>query len=218
MSPTSTRKRCQGIALRLDLGPFDRLCADFGQWRIDNTIRIMEQQKAQGRVLAFVRGLRLSSHLIYAIRDVLSGSNLKADWGHILDDEGVKCSPECDVIIHRRPYARWNGSERPVMDFTFVSQEDAVAVISCKSYLKSISGEYRDYSEKVRKYVKHLWLFAECCRPDAVRRLTQKSQQAGYDKFWYLYTWDGERALDPSQEMWLDLLESVESLRSTTLS
>jgi hypothetical protein len=201
-----------GIAARLDLGPFDRLCADFGNWRIDETIQVMEKKKAEGRVLAFVRGLRLSAHLIYAIRDVLAGSGLKADWGHIVDDEGVKCSPECDVIIHRKHRAQWNGTHQPVMDFKFVDRKEAVAVISCKSYLKSIDHGYEDYSRKIGGYVANVWLFAECCPPRSVKRLQEASRGAGYGKFWYIYTWDGKRSIEPSQEMWFDFLESVESL------
>jgi hypothetical protein len=172
----------------------------------------MEKNKAEGRVLAFVRGLRLSAHLIYAIREILPGSGLKADWGHILDDEGLKCSPECDVIIHRKHRASWNGTRQPVMDFKFVDRDEAVAVISCKSYLKSIDQDYEDYSRKVGSYVHNLWLFAECCPPGSVRRLRKASREAGYSKFWYLYTWDGERSLHPNEKMWFDFLESVRSL------
>ena len=63
-----------------------------------------------------------------------------------------------------------------------------------------------------------MWLFAECCRPGAVDRLREKSREAGYGKFWYLYTWDGKRSIQPNQEMWLDFLESVESLNAASSS
>ncbi len=101
------------------------------------------------------------------------------------------------------------------MDFKFVDQEDAVAVISCKSYLKSIGQDYEDYSRKVGKYVKNLWLFAECCPPADVDRLQERSRKAGYRKFWYLYPWDGERSIHLDEAMCLDFLKSVRRLART---
>jgi hypothetical protein len=177
---------------------------------------MMEKRKAEGRVLAFVRGLRLSAHLIYATRNALSRTELEADWGHIVDDEGLKCSPECDVVIHRRGHrGRWNGSSEPVMDFKFIDSRDAVAVISCKSYLRSIGRDYRQYGRKVGRYARELWLFAECCPPTAVACLRERAREAGYRKFWYLYTWDGESSIQPNQEAWFDFLKSVKALGST---
>jgi hypothetical protein len=219
MNGSQSIRQRDGIAARLDLEPFEQLCGELVGWRIDPVIRMMEKERAEGRVLAFVRGLRLSARLIYATRDVLSRTDLEADWGHMVDDDGVKCSPECDVIIHHRGYRRrWNGTSEPVMDFKFVDCTDAVAVISCKSYLKSVGKDYEDYARKVRKYVKGIWLFAECCPPNAVDRLRDKAREAGYGKFWYLYTWDGESPIVANRKAWLDFLESVDALRSNPSS
>ena len=220
MNGTQSIRRRGGIAARLDLEQFDLLCAELGGWRIDPYIQMMEEEKAEGRVLAFVRGLRLSARLIYAIRKQLSATDLKADWGHILDDDGgLKCSPECDVIIHHPGVMRqWNGSSEPVMDFKFVEQKHAVAVISCKSYITSIRQDFKNYCDKVRDYVKNVWLFAECCRPGAVDRLREKSQEAGYGKFWYLYAWDGKSSIQQNKQGWFDFLESVKALDSTSSS
>ena len=89
--------------------PFRNMYSDFSTWRIDEFIRRLELTGHSGRILPFVRGLRLSAHLIYAIRDILSDSDLEANWGHLLDQKGIYCSPECDVIIHRKGYIRkWN--------------------------------------------------------------------------------------------------------------
>jgi hypothetical protein len=180
---------------------------------------MMEAARAEGRVLAFVRGLKFSARLVYMIRDCLSGTGLQADWGHILDaDDSVTCSPECDIIIHRKWRHRWNGhgGKDPVMDFKFVDQKDAIAVISCKSYLKSIGQDYDDYSRKVRGYVKDVWLYAECCPPAAVDGLRKRSRKAGYNKFWYLYLWDGERPIQLNEVMCQDFLKSVKSLVRTS--
>ena len=79
-------------------GPFMEMFADFSNWRNDDFNRLMERNREAGRVLPFIRGLRLSSHLIYIIRSLLSGSNLTASWGHILDndDDFAFCSRESD--------------------------------------------------------------------------------------------------------------------------
>jgi hypothetical protein len=74
----------------------------FQNWRMDSFIRDMEAKRQKGRILPFVRGLRLSALLIYAIREMLEGTGLTANWGHLIDDEGHYCSCECDVIIHQK--------------------------------------------------------------------------------------------------------------------
>ena len=48
---------------------FMEMFSTFHDWRVDSFIRDMEAKKQKGRVLAFVRGLRLSALLIYAIRE-----------------------------------------------------------------------------------------------------------------------------------------------------
>ena len=104
------------------------------------------------------------------------------------------------------------------MDFKFIDGARAVAVISCKSYLKSIDKGYRNYCRKVRSYVKEVWLFAECCPPDAVDHLREKWREAGYRKFWYLYPWDGERSIQLNEENCLDFLKSITGLTKAYLS
>jgi hypothetical protein len=208
---------CQGTPLRvgdsLDLGPFDALCGELGARRIDSVIPEIQQGTGRGRILGFVRGLRVSAHLIYAIRDALSGTDLEADWGHILDGEGISCSPECDVIIHRRGWkTRWNGRHDPVMDFKFIESSKAVAVVSCKSYVTRIGQEHRDYCTRVKRYARRVWFFGECCNPEAVARLTRAARSAGYAGFWYLYAWDGKRSIEPNRQGWLDFLRALRQL------
>ena len=124
-----------GIGRRLDLGPYHKIRADLLSWRIDPFIRAMEDKKEEGRILAFIRGLHFSAQLIYAIRDLISETSLEVDWGHLLDKTENYCSRECDIIIHKRGFkGQWNGG---IMDFKFIKQENAVAVISCKSLIKT---------------------------------------------------------------------------------
>lgn len=159
-------------------------------------------------MLPFVKGLRLSAQLIYILRNELSETDLQVDWGHLLDSEGESCSPECDVIIHRRGQVDvWNGSNKPVMDFKFVRQDLAAAVVSCKSFAKDVD---KGYALKLRPYVKPVFLFAECCAPSRVGTLRTKAKRAGYAAFGYLYTFDeksGECVKD--EKGWLKFLDAV---------
>ena len=130
------------------------------------------------------------------------------DWGHLLNEDKDSCSPECDVIIHRKGFYReWNDSNQRVMHFKFVESEDAVAVVSCKSFAKDVDTKY---AKKVLPYAKHLFLFAECCAPDRVAGLQRRAKTAGYAGFWHLYTYDestGECKNDPRS--WKDFLDVV---------
>ena len=74
-----------GLVGQLECSVYQAMCGEFSSFRIDPIIRMMEKNKEKGRILGFLRGLRLSAHLIYAIRDVLSGSGLHAAWGHLMD-------------------------------------------------------------------------------------------------------------------------------------
>lgn len=193
--------------------PFNKMVLDFSNWTMSDFIRQLESRKSKGRVLSFIRGLRLSSHLIYAIRDILVGSNLTANWGHLLDKEGILCSPECDIIIHRTDgqISRWNGNEKPVMDFRFISMEHAIVVVSCKSQVKSID---KEYPKSIKKYAKKVWLFGECCGPRSAKALAKKAKKAGYEKFWHLYTWAPKTKADYNKAGWHDFVDEVKKLQN----
>lgn len=192
-----------------------RMFGEFSNWRMDDFIRQLAMQRKRGGVLPFVRGLRLSAQLIYAIREILSGTNFTANWGHLLDRNGIFCSSECDVIIHHREglVRRWNGdNENPIMDFKFIEQEKTVAVISCKSYLRSSSDIDQEYCDSMKPFVKKVWLFAECCGPRSNERIRKKALAHGYEKFWFLYCWSRKSAPHPNKEGWSEFVEVVKSL------
>lgn len=191
---------------------FEHMAAEFRAWRMSDFIRQLEASKGRGRVLPFVRGLRLSAHLIYAIRELLEGSDLTANWGHLLDQDQRFCSPECDVIVHKKigHIRQWNGTKEPVMDFRFVSMAEAVVVISCKSRVRTIDDEY---VQQVKKYVSRVWLFGECCGPKSAKRLEDKARQTGYEKFWYLYTWSPKTEENFNHDGWNDFVSELLRLK-----
>jgi hypothetical protein len=139
-----------------------------------------------GDILGFVRGLRLSARLIYFLREQISHTDCEVDWGHLVDDACASCSPECDVIVHKRGHLRrWNGGDRPIMDFRFIRVTHARAVVSCKSVLTSID---RKYPATLKKFgVKRVFLFAECCRHNDLARLRKTAKKAGYAGVFCLY-------------------------------
>lgn len=143
--------------------------------------------KYEGDILGFVKGLRLSARVIYFLRERLSSTDLEVSWGHILDQEERSCSPECDVVIHRRGYIRrWNGNNEPIMEFKFVKARSVRAVVSCKSQLTDID---KDYPRSLKKYgVKKVFLFAECCAESSLQSLKLKAGRAGYKGLWFLYS------------------------------
>jgi len=185
---------------------------EFSYWRMDTFIRQMEKERRTGRILAFVRGLRLSANLIYAIRQILDGTQLTANWGHLLDESDTFCSRECDVIIHRKgQIAIWNGTTQPIMDFRFVDQRNAVAVISCKSLLRSGDID-REYCESMEPFVQKIRLFAECCGPQSVETIRSKALESGYEHFWHLYLWSKQTEARPNSEGWNKFVEEVKKL------
>ncbi len=207
MSAVATRRRV-GVGVTLRLSDFERLAGELACWRATEDLKIIEAAKGSAVVLPFVKGLRFSAQLIYILRSELSHTDLEVDWGHLLDAGERSCSPECDVIIHRRGHVRkWNGHDHPIMDFRFVRHVDAVAVVSCKSYARDIDA---DYARKLRPYVRHVFLFAECCATGKVDQLKHRAKQAGYAGFWPLYTLDDEtesQTKDPAQ--WRDFLHAI---------
>ena len=203
--------RLDGYGAYLNLAPFHALKAELARYRIDSLIQMLEKKREEGRILAFIRGLRLSAQVIYAVRNTISSAGLQADWGHLLDAQGEYCSPECDVIIHKPGcIAQWNGRKEPIMDFKFIDCREAIAVISCKSFTKSVDARYY---KKLERYVDNVLLFSECCEPTAVDRLKHSAVKAGYQGFWYLYTWDRKSSIMQEDEnVWLDFLNSLQQI------
>jgi hypothetical protein len=198
---------------------FHKIKAALQEYRLDGFIRNLEGQRGVGKgaILPFIRGLRFSALLIYAIREYLLGTGLTASWGHIIDEEGEFCSRECDIVIHKEGHImRWNGDGglHPVMDFKFIEQENAVAVISCKSYLTKSKIE-KEYCQDILKYVDRVWLFAECCQPNKIEEINQEAINIGYEKFWTFYTWDKETGnTEDQKELWHDFIQSLKSLKA----
>ena len=203
------------IGLRLFAENFHGLTAELVQWRFDPEIRLMEKSRDKGRILSFVKGLRLSARIIYLLRPILSSQNLEVSWGHLIDDNGVSCSPECDIIIHRPGYFHeWNGSQNPVMNFKFIESRNAVAVISCKSYTTSIDKDYcKDF---IRYNLNKIYLLAECCPQEAIERLKKQALMSGYKGFYYLYAIDNKsETFKTDENIYIDLLKEVKSLASS---
>ena len=193
------------LATTLKLEQFHGLMSELSDWR---TLGLQD-----AGILGFVKGLRFSARLIYAIRDHLSSSSYEVDWGHLLTRDGNSCSPECDIIIHKRGHVReWNGTTRPVMNFKFINCKDAVAVISCKSMITSVDKEHKAYIKALKPYVDKIFIFAECCEPSAVTRLKRSAQKAGCKGFWYLYACDKMKQCTIDPEEWDNFLTTLEKL------
>lgn len=209
----------EGYYKSLQKENYDSIKAMLLNYRLDPFIREKEGEEGanKGLIFPFARGLRFSALLIYTIREALSGSDLEVCWGQIIDDEGYACSGECDIIIHKKGhFKKWNGGDggNHIMDFRFIEKSNALAIISCKSYLTRTSIE-RVYCENILKYVDRVWLFAECCGPESVELIKKDSTEAGYENFWYLYTWSRttDKIVD-DVEGWHHFIETIKSLRS----
>ena len=129
----------------LGLEPLRELAAELLHWRSEGfTHEYQHQEEAGGRILPFVFGLRLSARLIYALRRRFRSTGVDVSWGHLVAADGSLVSPECDIILHRGgPLAgQWNDcTQSPVMDFHFVYCTRSLAVVSCKSFVRSVDGE-----------------------------------------------------------------------------
>jgi hypothetical protein len=197
---------------RLALERYHAMCGTLRTWRIGE-IQELERSRRKGRILGFVRGLRFASQLIYSLRTTLSGENVDVSWGHLLDDTETLCSPECDIIIHKKGFVQqWNGDggHAPVMDFKFVRSVDALAIISCKSWLTQIDPAY---AGDVKKYCPKVYLFAECCPPKRIAKLKAAATAAGYGGFWCLYTFDPKTLYTTDDEsQWLDFVKTVQAI------
>jgi len=209
-----------GYIQNLDRATYYKITSGMSNYRIDNFIREAEAKEGSGKgvVLGFVRGLRLSSLLIYAIRQYLHGSGLTANWGHIIDAQDEYCSRECDIIIHSEniPLRQWDGdgSGSHIMDFRFIPYDAAKVVISCKSFLTTAAIE-EDYCKDMLKSVGRVWLFAECCGPKSDERIEERAKEIGYENFWYLYKWNkGKNELTQTIEIWDNFVSEILKLRS----
>lgn len=200
------RNPSEHLFRRLILEDFHELLGNLQEWRIDPEIKKLERGRPGGLILGFIKGLRLSAKLIYAIRKNLSRPGLEVNWGHLYHaDEGL--SPECDIIIHLPGrLQRWNGSSNPIMDVSFVDSRKAIAVVSCKSFIRRVD---IDYCSRMKPYVSNILLFAECCAPGSVQRLKQSAKSAGYKGFWYLYTCTKKCDTEHNENEWLNFLEEI---------
>lgn len=196
MSKRSAKKAAGALGGTLRIADFESLKSELQRWRTPE-LRDLEKQKGSGLVLGFVKGLRLSAGLIYVLRKQMSSGGLDIHWGHLLNSSEDSCSPECDVIIHKPGFLEeWNGGDRQdrVMDFKFIVCDKAIAVISCKSFAKAKDIDAK-YVRNLKQYVKHVFLFAECCPPSEYERLCDKAKGVGYSDFCCLYKWDEQRGL-----------------------
>lgn len=197
---------------RLLMEPFYSLTNALVQWRLDSRIKQMDSDKDEGSILGFVKGLRLSAQIAYIVRDIVSGHNLEVSWGHLLNDSGESCSPECDVIIHRPGFVhRWNGGAQPIMDFKFIECSKALAVISCKSKTNSVD---KEYCKSFAKYnLENIFLFVECCKSHRVEPLKEQALASGYKGFFYLYTLRSEDfGFDQDPEVYLEFVKAMKGL------
>jgi len=191
---------------------YNSLCGKLTEYRTDP--KLWEARKT---VLHFVTGLRFSSLLIYEMRKILKGTKLKANWGVIIHNKDIRCSSECDIIVHENDTDAWDGQDDydgPVMDFHFVPKDKVKAVVSCKaSCITQIDQEMKDDVVKLRDYVKRVWLFAECCKRGKVVELRKKSIASGYEKFFYLYLLKPKGVgCDYDEGVWFKFAESLKAL------
>jgi hypothetical protein len=187
MSLNSSRKKAVKFGESIRLEPLIGLTAELKTLRQFPPVTQQSSGRYEGDILGFVRGLRLSARVLYFLRDHLSGTGLQVSWGHLISDSEESCSPECDIIVHQPGIVRrWNGSDNPVMNFSFINARDARLVVSCKSTLSSIDAQY---PKDLKKHgVKSVFLFAETCKASALEGLRKRAVKAGYAGFWCLYT------------------------------
>jgi len=196
------------------------LARELEDWRSENETRVSKMKN--GGIFDFVKGLRLAARLTYILKEKLSEYHLDANWGQILDKDGFYLSPECDIIIHKQGhFDRWNGEgggADNIMDFRFIEIEKVAAVISCKSYLTSISTKYTNYCARLKPYLegKEFWLFAECIPAGKEKTLDKKVRSIGHNGFWYLYTWDEKMSEhEENRPLWEQFVEGIEKLGRT---
>lgn len=195
---------------------FHALSGELATWRMNPELSLMDKRRDKGRVLQFVKGLRFSARIAYLIRNILVGKNLHVSWGHLIDEEGASCSPECDIIVHNPGWIRkWNtGGKHPIMDFKFIKCTEALAVISCKSLTRRVDQEYCNTLSPYK--IDNIYLFAECCSPAAVSRLKEQAKAAGYAGFYHLYATKKEASTFlVDEESIVEFISKMQSLTTT---
>ena len=100
------------------------------------------------------------------------------------------------------------------MNFKFIRARKAVAVISCKSTLKSID---TDHPKDLKKFgIKNVFLFAETCPKGSFARLSKSAKNAGYKGLWCLYFTDTDGSMvsieDAMHMAFIDALKKAISL------
>jgi hypothetical protein len=165
--------------------------------------------KYEGDILGFVKGLRLSAGVIYFLQQRLGEIDVEVSWGHLVDEQERSCSPECDVIIHLKgSIQKWNGTDKPIMEFKFVKVSRAKVVVSCKSQLRSID---KDYPQMLKKFgVKKVFLFAECCNAGSFKGLRERAKRAGYADLCCLYFTTSTGFVEVNKSLWSEFGDSVE--------
>ncbi len=189
-----------GVGLRTEI--LRGLIGEINQVRQYPPLVYKGNGKYEGDILGFIRGLRFSARIAYFIREQLSETNYRISWGHLLDEQERSCSPECDIIIHKKGHVRkWNGFRKSIMNFKFISSRKAVAVVSCKSTLKSID---TDHPKDLKKFgVKNVFLFAETCPKGSFARFSKAAKKAGYKGLCCLYLTnpDGSVSIEDAMHM-----------------
>jgi hypothetical protein len=189
MTKRKRKRAAAGVGVGLRTEILRGLIAEMSQIRQYPPLVHKGNGKYEGDILGFIRGLRFSARLAYFIREQLSETKYRISWGHLLDDQERSCSPECDIIIHKKGHIRkWNGFKKSIMTFKFIRARKAVAVISCKSKLNSID---RDHPKNLKKFgIDNVFLFAETCSMGRFDSLSKTAQKAGYKGLWCLYHTD----------------------------
>lgn len=188
------------------------LAAELQAYRSYPSIVSKGEGRYEGQILGFVKGLKLSAEIIYYLRDQLSGfKDYEINWGHLVDSVGGSCSPECDIIIHKKGSICWNGHAKPIMHFHFVKADHAKIIISCKSKIDQID---KIYPESLKKYgVNHIFLLAECCKATRYKSLNTKATNAGYvGGLYYLYLLEDNNEFKTDDKMYVKFIDKIRTL------
>jgi hypothetical protein len=208
----ATRRRAKkihdfGIALANER--LTGLSAQLQEFRSARPLVKRSDGRYEGDILGFVKGLRLSAGVIHYLEQRLSQTDLEVSWGHLLNEKKQSCSPECDVIVHRKGYwDKWNGTDNRIMLFKFIEVGNARAVISCKSQLTSIDVTY---PKDLKKFgVRKVFLFAESCSARRFDTLRRRAKAAGYIDLCCLYFTGAKGTLEAvDRSLWIEFGESV---------